>query len=70
MAALPPEQCVPWKRWEDVPRAGYDPAARLKMQDTDGVDAEVLYPTPRQSMAVWAMASKDPDFHLALLHAL
>ena len=66
---LPPEQCIPWKRWEDVPRAGYDPAARLEMQDTDGVDAEVLYPTPRQSMAVWAMAPKDPDFHLALLHA-
>jgi len=66
---LPPEQCVPWKRWEDVPRAGYDPAARLESQNKDGVDAEVLYPTPRQSMAVWATAQRDPDFHLALLRS-
>ncbi len=31
-------------RWEEVPRLAYDPAERLKALDTDGVDAEVLFP--------------------------
>jgi len=34
------------QRWEDVPRAGYDPGERLKALDADGIDAEVLYPNP------------------------
>ena len=35
--------------------------------DEDGVDAEVLYPTPRLSQAVFA--NTDADFHLALVQA-
>ena len=31
------------QRWEDVPPAAYDPAARLGALDTDGVDAEILF---------------------------
>jgi len=31
--------------WEDYP-AGWDPAARLEAQDRDGVEAEVLFPSP------------------------
>ena len=34
------------QRWEEVPRAAYDPAERLKFLDQDGVDGEVLYPNP------------------------
>jgi predicted TIM-barrel fold metal-dependent hydrolase len=31
-------------RWEEVPRAAYDPIARLAALDTDRVDAEVVFP--------------------------
>ncbi|HWP57869.1 MAG TPA: amidohydrolase family protein [Candidatus Acidoferrales bacterium] len=33
-------------RWEQVPKTAYDPRARLSALDTDGVDAEVLFPNP------------------------
>ena len=48
-AGLPPEEMTGWKRFDDIRRGGYDPAARLEEMDEDGVDAEVLYPTPRLS---------------------
>ena len=32
-------------RWEDFPE-GWDPAARLRAQDRDGVEAEILYASP------------------------
>jgi predicted TIM-barrel fold metal-dependent hydrolase len=34
------------ERWDEVPRTAYDPSERLKALDTDGVDAEVLFPNP------------------------
>ena len=33
------------QRWQDVPQAAYDPTARLKAMDADGVDCAVLYPS-------------------------
>jgi predicted TIM-barrel fold metal-dependent hydrolase len=65
---LPPEQRPAWIRWEDVRHGGYDPAARVHEQATDGVDAEILYPTPRVSNQVFWNAS-DPEFHLACIRA-
>ena len=56
-----------WSRFEDMRRGGYDPAARLEEMDRDGVDAEVLYPTPRLAQGV--VANRDVDFHLALVRA-
>src|SRR5438874_5545817 len=65
---LPPEQNVTWCRWEDVRPGGYEPAARLEEQDQDGVDAEVMYPTPRISSSLfWNTA--DPEFHVWLIRA-
>jgi predicted TIM-barrel fold metal-dependent hydrolase len=66
-AGLPPEQMTGWKRFSEIRRGGYDPAARLEEMDQDGVDAEVLYPTPRLSQAVFAYT--DADFHHALVRA-
>jgi predicted TIM-barrel fold metal-dependent hydrolase len=34
------------ERWEQVPKTAYDPRERLKALDSDGVDAEVLFPNP------------------------
>lgn len=64
-----PELCHPWKRWEDVRPGGYDPEARTKEQDIDGVFAEVMYPTPRPTAAISALCHVDPDFHHALVQA-
>ena len=66
-AGLPPEQMTGWKRFDEIRRGGYDPAVRLVEMDDDGVDAEVLYPTPRLSQAVFAYT--EPEFHLALVRA-
>ena len=32
-------------RWEEIPKAAYDPAARLTAMDEDGVDCTILYPS-------------------------
>ena len=67
-AGLPAEQRSPWIRWEEVRAGGYDPKARIMEQDQDGVDAEILYPTPRVgNQVVWHVS--DPDFHLACIRA-
>ncbi len=65
---MPFEQHAPWKRWEDARPGGYDPAARLALQDEDGVDAEIMYPTPRISTAGFSNNS-DAEFHLAHIRA-
>jgi predicted TIM-barrel fold metal-dependent hydrolase len=65
---LPPEERPPWIRFEQVRPGGYDPAARLGEQDQDGVDAEILYPSPRISNQVF-WHTTDPEFHLACIRA-
>lgn len=66
-AGLEPEQMSGWARFEDLRRGGHDPSARLEEMDRDGVDAEVLYPTPRLANAI--VANPDPEYHLAMVRA-
>jgi predicted TIM-barrel fold metal-dependent hydrolase len=63
---LPPEQRPPWITWDQVRAGGYDPTARVSEQDEDGVDAEILYPTPRVSNQLFWNA-EDVDFHLTCI---
>ena len=56
-----------WVRFEDIRRGGWDPAARLEEMDEDGIDAAILYPTPRVGQAIFA--NTDVDFHLACIRA-
>jgi predicted TIM-barrel fold metal-dependent hydrolase len=56
-----------WVRFEDIPAGGWDPAARIREIDRAGVDAEVLYPSPRLAAAIYATA--DPELHLAIVQA-
>jgi predicted TIM-barrel fold metal-dependent hydrolase len=67
VAGLPPEQISSWKRFEDIRPGGWDPTARTREMDADGVDAECLYPTPRLGQAL--AATRDPELHLALVRA-
>ena len=66
-AGLAPEDMRGWIRFEDMRAGGYDPHARTQEMDADGVDAEVLYPTPRLSQGI--VANTDTDFHLACIRA-
>jgi uncharacterized protein len=66
-AGLAPEDMLGWVRFDDIRAGGYEPAARLEEMDRDGVDAEVLYPTPRLSAAI--IANKDAEYHLAMVKA-
>ena len=66
-AGLDPSEMKGWMRFEDMRRGGWDPAARIEEMDQDGVDAEVLYPTPRLSSAI--AANRDADFHHAMVRA-
>jgi hypothetical protein len=65
-AGLPRSETRAWARFEDIRAGGHDPA-RLVEMDADGVDAEVLYPTPRLAQGV--VANPDPDLHLAMVRA-
>src|SRR4051812_27085029 len=64
-AGLTAAEMKPWRAYAELRPGGSDPAARLVEMDTDGVDAEILYPTPRLNWGV--VANPDPEFHLALV---
>ena len=66
-AGLGPYEGDTWIEWDAVRPGGWNPAARLQEQDVDGVDAEVLFPTPRLSHSLFA--NKDAEFHNALVRA-
>ncbi len=56
-----------WVRFDEIRSGGWDPAVRIKEIEIAGVDAEVLYPTPR--VAQTTAANTDPEMHLALVQA-
>jgi uncharacterized protein len=53
------------RRWEEVPTKGYVPAERLEAIDSDGVDAEVLFPNEAGSFYQFG----DAEFELACVQA-
>jgi predicted TIM-barrel fold metal-dependent hydrolase len=57
----------PYMRWADVRPSASDPAERLKDQDLDGVDAELLFPTPSIQSSI--ASNPDAEFQLALVQA-
>lgn len=57
------------KRWEDVPKAAYDSAARLKAMDDDGVDRAVLYPSLAGFSGEIFGAITDPELEIACVQA-
>ncbi|MSQ25971.1 MAG: amidohydrolase [Dehalococcoidia bacterium] len=63
-AGLPVEQAKPWIFWEEVPARSYQGKARAEALEQGGIDAELLYATPRIAVGMLA-AVKDPEFHIA-----
>lgn len=66
-AGMHASQQKAWMRFEDIRRGGWDPAARLDEMDEDGVDAEIMYPTPRLSMGV--LNNPDKELSVAMVQA-
>ncbi|MCB9725516.1 MAG: amidohydrolase [Spirochaetaceae bacterium] len=66
-AGLEPEEMRGWMRFEEMRRGGHDPSVRIDEMLRDGVDAEVLYPTPRLGNAI--VANPDPEYHVAMIAA-
>jgi len=66
-AGLPADQMKGWMRFADIRPGGWDPKARMAEMDQDNVDAEVLFPTPRLSQAIFA--NQEEAFHLELVRA-
>ena len=65
---LPAAQRSAWMRWDEIRKGGFVPAVRLEEQAQDGVEAEVLFPTPRVSHNVLAN-NGDAEFHLDCIRA-
>ena len=65
---LPPEEYRMWIRWDEVRKEAYEITGRIAGQDKSGVGAEIMYPSPRIGMAMFAN-DKDPDYLLALVRA-
>jgi predicted TIM-barrel fold metal-dependent hydrolase len=57
------------KRWEEIPEAAFDPTARLKAMDADGVDCAVLYPSLGGFSGETFGMIGDPDLELACVGA-
>jgi len=53
------------QRWEDVPVKGYVPSERMKALDSDGIDAEVLFPNDPGSFHQY----RDHEFEIACVRA-
>jgi predicted TIM-barrel fold metal-dependent hydrolase len=66
-AGLPAEKQQAWIRFDELREGGWNPAARLKEMDQDGIDAAFLYPTPRLSQGV--VSNRDADLQLAMIQA-
>jgi uncharacterized protein len=66
-AGLDPEAMHAWVRFEDIRPGGHDPAARVREMERDGVDAEMLYPTPRLAQAI--VANPDPAYRAEMMRA-
>lgn len=69
VGALMTDRAVSPNRWEEMPNAAYDPSARLKAMDDDGVKYAVLYPSLPGFSGELFGAIADPELELACVQA-
>jgi predicted TIM-barrel fold metal-dependent hydrolase len=69
VGALVSNRVATAKRWDDMPKAAYDPAARLKAMDDDGVAYSVLYPSLAGFSGERFGALSDSELSLACVQA-
>lgn len=66
-AGLPPDEVQLWVRWEEVRAEARDAEARLAAMDATGVEAEVLFPSPRLQNGI--ALNPDAEFQTACVRA-
>jgi uncharacterized protein len=66
-AGLDPRLRQAWVRFDDMRSGGWDPKVRSEEVDFAGIDAEVLFPTPRLATAMYA--NTDVEYHVAMIRA-
>ena len=64
-----PDRATEPRSWEEMPKAAYVPAERLKGMDTDGVDYCVLYPTVAGPAGETFGRLEDQELELACVRA-
>jgi predicted TIM-barrel fold metal-dependent hydrolase len=69
VGALLQDRATTVKHWSEIPKAAYDPAARLKAMDESGVAASVLYPSLAGFSGERFGALVDREFALACVQA-
>jgi predicted TIM-barrel fold metal-dependent hydrolase len=67
-ALMADRNCAP-RRWDEVPRAAYQPSERLKAMDAAGVDYSVIYPTVAGVAGQTFGRIKDAELELACVQA-
>jgi predicted TIM-barrel fold metal-dependent hydrolase len=68
-AALMPDRNQEPARWDEVPPAAYEPAARLRLMDQAGIDYSMLYPTVAGMAGQTFGRIEDPELELACVQA-
>jgi uncharacterized protein len=66
-AGRKPEDMGPWCRFEDINPGSYDPAARVREMDEDGVDAELIFGSNYPS--TYVTLCEDADLHHEMVRA-
>ncbi len=61
----PPEEFRKPVTWEEIHDSGYDPKSRLELQDQEGIDAEIIYP----SVGMVLCSHPDPQYKRACFAA-
>ena len=69
VGALMPDRVATAKQWDDIPKPAYNPAARLKAMDDDGISSTVLYPSLAGFSGERVGAITDPDLAIACAQA-
>jgi predicted TIM-barrel fold metal-dependent hydrolase len=66
-AGRDPETVGPWCRFEDINPGSYDPAARVREMEEDGVDAELIFGS--NYPATYVATVEDPALHHEMVRA-
>lgn len=67
-ALMADRNCAP-RRWDEVPKAAYQPTERLKAMDAAGVDYSVIYPTVAGVAGQTFGRIKDAELEIACVQA-
>jgi predicted TIM-barrel fold metal-dependent hydrolase len=66
-AGRAPDQMGEWCTYDEIHPGGYDPHARLRELDVDGIDAELLF--PMGFAGGYVRGTKDSDLHHEMIRA-